>query len=414
MLRRFKFSNFRCYVDEIVFDMTAMPLKEHKETIIEKNGVGILPVAAVYGANASGKSSFFMAMNKMSSVIVDRFLAQKSNADIRNRVFTTPFMFDKSIEDTPSSFEASIIIGAYEYRYGFSCSKQAILTEYLYKTKVSKNATIEKMIFSRDSKNIKYGKISKKQFGELDYCFSMSTDKTLLLTDIGMRDKDKELSEIFHWFLLNGLSWRMSNDMLYESNFCESFVGNMLHQDEIQNSKLYKQYKSFINEVDPSINDIKLVKENDSDGTEFYIAKTVHKYNGQTHMVRLSTESEGTRKLMYVSLILLRALELGECLFLDELDAKMHPLILQRIINMFSDKETNPNGAQLVFSAHNIINFNSDDLRRDEIWLVEKQNHKSRLYSLASCEDGAVRSDLNFSKCYLSGRFGGVPFRDKA
>ena len=142
MLRKFKFSNYRCYADEVVFDMTAMPLKEHNETVIEKNGVGILPVAAIYGANASGKSSFFMAILKMSSVIVDRYLAQKSNADLRNRVFTTPFMFDKLIENTPTSFEATIIFDAYEYRYGFSCDKQTIFKEYLYKKKISKSTTI--------------------------------------------------------------------------------------------------------------------------------------------------------------------------------------------------------------------------------------------------------------------------------
>ena len=413
MLRKFKFSNFRCYADEVVFDMTAMTLKEHNDTVIEKNGVGILPVAAIYGANASGKSSFFMAMLIMSSVIVDRYLAQNSGVDVKNRVFTTPFMFDKSIENAPTLFETTIIIDSYEYRYGFSCNKQAIFTEYLYKKKISKNTTVEKTIFYRDNKNISYGKISKKQQDELNYCFSMSTDKTLLLTDIGMRNKDEEIGNIFDWFLFNGLSLRISSDTFFTNNYCERLVGDMLYEYEKQLPDLYRKYKSFINEVDPSIDDMEFIEEKDPDGTEYHIARTVHIYNGKKYTVKLSAESEGTQKIMYVSLILFRALEMGGSLFIDELDSKMHPLILQRIIRMFTSKSTNLNGAQLIFSAHNLINFNSDDLRRDEIWLTEKKNHKSRMFLLASCEEGNVRSDLNFSKCYLSGRFGGVPFKDK-
>ena len=407
MLRKFKFSNYRCYADEVVFDLTAMPLKEHKETLIETNGVGILPVAAFYGANASGKSTFFMAMDRMSSIIVDRYIAANRNDDIKSRMFTSPFMFDKALEEKETLFEATIIIDTYEYRYGFTCDKQTILSEYLFKRKVSKNKTAEKKIYIRNGKALEYGDINKKQRNEVEYCFSMSSEKSLLLTDIGMREKDPELTAVFEWFLDNGASLPMASSAFSESSLCESFVGNMIHKRE---SNFCEQYKKFINEIDPSISNVISVEETNSDGNKYYIARTVHEYNGGSFHVRLSAESEGTRKIMIFSLFLLDALECGVCLFLDELDAKMHPLILRRIISMFTDKKTNPNGAQLIFSAHNLVNFNSEDLRRDEIWIVEKTNQKSRIFSLGSCEEGKVRSDLNFSKCYLDGRFGGVPF----
>lgn len=407
MLRKFKFSNYRCYADEVVFDLTAMPLKEHKDTLIETNGVGILPVAAFYGANASGKSTFFMAMNRMSSIIVDRYLAQIGNADIKSRVFTSPFMFDKAMDEKETLFEVTIIIDAYEYRYGFTCNKQTILSEYLFKRKVSKNKTIEKMIFSRDCETLDYGAIGKKQFDELNYCFSMRSDKSLMLTDIGMRDKDAELTAIFEWFLINSSLWQLVNANISETDI-EVFVGNMLNNRK--ETEYCKRYKDLIHEIDPSIDDVITIEETDSDGGKYYIARTEHKHNGEVFNVRLNAESEGTKKLMFISFILLDALDTGFCLLFDELDAKIHPLILRRIINMFTDKEINKNGAQLVFSAHNLVNFNSEDLRRDEIWLVEKTNHKSKIKSLASLDEGKVRSDLNFSKCYLDGRFGGVPF----
>lgn len=412
MLHKFRFSNYRCYADEVVFDLTAMPLKEHKDTLNEINGVGILPVAAFYGANASGKSTFFMAMNRMSSIIVDRYLAQKQNADIKSRVFTSPFMFDKALEDKETLFEATVMIDSYEYRYGFTCNKQTIISEFLFKKKISKNKTIEKNIFFRNSDSLTCGIINKKQQAELEYCFSMSSEKSLMLTDVGMREKDDELSNVFSWFLLNGSSLPMDSSAFCESSFCESFIGNMLNGYD--GKRFAKNYKKFIHEIDPSISDIIPTEETDPDGDKYYIAKTLHKYNGQEFTVRISAESEGTKKIMFVSFILFRALEEGLCLFLDELDAKIHPLILQRIIKMFTSKETNPRGAQLVFSAHNLVNFNADDLRRDEIWIVEKTDQKSRIFSLGSCEDGIVRSDLNFSKCYLDGRFGGVPFQKGA
>lgn len=408
MLRKFRFSNYRCYADEVVFDLTATPLKEHKESLIEENGVCFLPVAAFYGANASGKSTFFMAMSRMNSIIIDRYLAQKRNADVKSRVFTAPFMFDKALEEKETLFEVTMIIGVYEYRYGFTCNKQAILSEYLFKKKVSKNKTVEKEIFFRNGNDIDYGDISQKQHDELEYCFSMASDKSLMLTDIGMREKDPELKEVFDWFIVNGSSFPMASSAFSESSFCESFVGDMLHNRE---TPFCEHYKKFINEIDPSIADIECVEETDSDGDKYYVAKTVHEYNGKRFPIRLSVESEGTRKIMICSLFLLDALECGICLFLDELDAKMHPLILRRIIGMFTDKKINKNGAQLIFSAHNLINFNSDDLRRDEIWLVEKEEHKSRIFPLASSEDGKARFDLNFGKCYLDGRFGGVPFK---
>lgn len=412
MLHKFRFSNYRCYADEVEFDLTAMPLKEHKDTLIEINGMGILPVAAFYGANASGKSTFFMAMNRMSSIIVDRYIAQKQNADIKSRVFTSPFMFSKALEEKETLFETTIIIDAYEYRYGFTCDKQTILSEYLFKRKVSKNKTLEKLIYSRDKNGLDCGTIGKNQQAELNYCFSMSSNQSLMLTDIGMRKKDSELSKVFAWFLLNGTSLPMDSSPFSDSSFCESFIGDMLNG--YSGNDFSTHYKDFIHEIDPSIADIITTEETDSNGDKYYIARTLHKYNNKKFKVRLSAESEGTKKIMLVSFFLFKALEEGICLFFDELDAKVHPLILRRIIEMFTDKDTNPNGAQLVFSAHNLVNFNSDDLRRDEIWLVQKTNHKSKINSLASLDGGKARSDLNFSKCYLDGRFGGVPFQNGA
>lgn len=412
MLLQFKFSNFRCFAEEVVFDMTATSIKEHKYSLIEKNGVNILPVAAIYGANASGKSSFFMAMERMRSVIVDRFLAQESSSENKIRPFTNSFLFDDDIRKSSSNYEVSLLIDNYEYRYGFSCTNDKILTEYLYKKKFSKNKTIEKMLFERNDGLVIPGNVNQNMKNEIDYCASMVTDKILLLTDIGLRDKNDELSSIFLWFFqMDVLSNKTQEIMSLNTNFDE-FIGEML-ADEKLSSDIKEQFTRLINEVDPSISDIVVKHKVNSEGNVINVAKTKHIYNNKPIILPFSTESEGTNKFIFLAFVLLLSINNGTLCFIDELDSKLHPLILRKIVQMFTNKETNPKGAQLIFSAHNIINLDSSDLRRDEIWFTEKDDHKSTMYSLVDFEDeyGSIRSDLSYGKHYLFGRFGAVPFQ---
>jgi len=393
--------------------MCATPIKEHKESLIENNGVSILPVAAIYGANASGKSSFFMAMQRMLSIIIDRYIAQERKVESKPYAFSNPFMFDEELASAPTNYEVTILINSFAYRYGFTCTKDTILNEYLYKRKFSKNPTIEKLIFNREGDKLNLGDNKKKLQAEIEYCHSMATNKILLLTDIGLRKKEEELYGIFMWFLLSDVYLNLSQEAITISRICEQFVGDMLERNK--DAAYIKQYVSFIQEIDPSICDIICSHEMDSEGNNIPIAKTVHEYNGKKTSVRLSVESDGTNKLLLISLVLINVLNAGLTIFFDEFDSKIHPLILRRIVQMFTSKETNPNGAQLIFSAHNIINLDSSDLRRDEIWFVEKSNQKSTICSLANLDlpESNVRSDLNYGKNYLSGRFGAVPFKKK-
>lgn len=411
MLLRFKFSNYRCYAQNVEFDMVAKSIKEHKESLIDNNGVNILPVAAVYGANASGKSSFFMAFQRMRSVIVDRFIAREHNSEMKPLAFNSPFMFDKNLVNSPSSYEVSVAIGINEYRYGFTCTKDTILEEHLYKKRFSKKKTIEKKVFLREGKKISSDKNNKKTQEEIDYCFSMATEKILLLSDIGLRGKEAEICSVFLWFLTSEVVMNYEQDSFFTSRVCERFVGEVLSRKE--SDEVTERWISFIKEIDPSISDIKTFTETDSEGNNVSVAKTIHYYNGEEFPVRLNVESDGTNKILFISLLLFITLANGGAIFVDELDSKMHPLVLRKIVQMFADRDVNTKGAQLIFSAHNIINLDSSDLRRDEIWFVEKDNHKSSLRSLINIDidDKNVRSDMNYGKNYLLGRFVAVPFK---
>ena len=117
--------------------------------------------------------------------------------------------------------------------------------------------------------------------------------------------------------------------------------------------------------------------------------------------------------MIYLAWYLLYALLYGGTLFIDELDSKLHPLLLRYIVKLFKNKDINKTGGQLIFSSHNLICLDSSDLRRDEIWFIEKQNQKSTMFSLYDFKEESIRKDLDFGKHYLSGRFGAIPFNEE-
>jgi len=425
MLLQFKFSNYRCFADETIFNMAAAPIKDHKDSLREENGVYVLPVSGLYGANASGKSSFFMAFNRMRTIIVDRFISDSNNISSKESIFTTPFLFTgdpKNSKDAllnPTKFEATFSIESTAYRYGFECTQNKIISEWLYKQKISKNATNENLIYevNATSNTPNIGKVNKDLKLEIEHCYSMRSDTSLLLSDFGNRKKIKDFMGIFLWFLGSEI---LLNDIL--EGMCrqgyEQFIGYIMEENQewyrLTKNTVKDEISELIHEIDPCISAVNQYKDTDENGRPKYRLKAVHEINNTSYEIAFNAESDGTKKYLFLISVILNSLFNGTCLFVDEIDAKLHPLILRKIVQMYKNKEINKNNAQLIFSAHNIINLDSSDLRRDEIWFVEKNNQKSTMYSLYDFddEDGTVRSDLDFGKHYLSGRFGAIPFQD--
>ena len=129
---------------------------------------------------------------------------------------------------------------------------------------------------------------------------------------------------------------------------------------------------------------------------------------GQTRFRADRYESNGTNKIISLSGPLFDTLLHGNVLFVDELDAKLHPMLTRAIVRLFMDKETNPKGAQLVFTTHDTHLLDKDYLRRDQVWFTEKDaTEASDLYSLLEFKE---RNDRNFAKNYIEGRYGAIPF----
>ena len=411
MLLQFYFSNYRSFEGEGILDMRASGSNELSSHIRNTLNEKVLPVTAIYGANASGKSSVFEAFQFMALCILESLSFSDDNKKNPYKLKVDSFKFSDS-RDKPSEFEINYIDkkGKKElyYNYGFKIDNSGILEEYLAsntKTGVKRNEEYT-YIFKRERSQKLYLDSSIEKFRE-NLEISLK-DKTLLVS-LGAKLNINEFIRVRTWFI-NAEVINFSNSLY------GVFLENTLPDNIIESEEVRKNLVSFINSFDDSIIDIEVEKisaidESDSDN---YRVFTVHKSDKETSVAKISMneESSGTKKMFSLYQTLLDVLEKGGVFFADELDIKLHPLLMRNILLTFTDKEKNPNNAQLIFTTHNTIYMDMDLLRRDEIWFVEKDNGVSNLYSLDDItnEKGEkVRKDSNYEKHYLLGNYGAIP-----
>ena len=411
MLLQFYFSNYRSFEGEGILDMRASGSNELSSHIRNNLNEKVLPITAIYGANASGKSSVFEAFQFMALCVLESLSFSDDNKKNPYKLKVDSFKFSDS-RDKPSEFEINYIDkkGKKElyYNYGFKIDNSGILEEYLAsntKTGVKRNEEYT-YIFKRERSQKLYLDSSIEKFRE-NLEISLK-DKTLLVS-LGAKLNINEFIRVRTWFI-NAEVINFSNSLY------GVFLENTLPDNIIESEEVRKNLVSFINSFDDSIIDIEVEKisaidESDSDN---YRVFTVHKSDKGTSTARISMneESSGTKKMFSLYQTLLDVLEKGGVFFADELDIKLHPLLMRNILLTFTDKEKNPNNAQLIFTTHNTIYMDMDLLRRDEIWFVEKDNGVSNLYSLDDItnEKGEkVRKDSNYEKHYLLGNYGAIP-----
>ena len=411
MLLQFYFSNYRSFEGEGILDMRASGSNELSSHIRNTLNEKVLPVTAIYGANASGKSSVFEAFQFMALCVLESLSFSDDDKKNPYKLKVDSFKFSKSREK-PSEFEINYIDkkGKKElyYNYGFKIDNSGILEEYLTsntKTGVKRNEDYT-YIFKREKNQKLYLDSSIEKFREN---LEISLKEKTLLVSLGAKLNIDEFIRVRTWFINTEV-------INFSNSLYGAFLENILPNNIIESEEVRKNLVSFINSFDDSIIDIEVEKisaidENDKDN---YRVFTIHKSDKGTSTARISMneESSGTKKMFSLYQTLLDVLEKGGVFFADELDIKLHPLLMRNILLTFTDKEKNPNNAQLIFTTHNTIYMDMDLLRRDEIWFVEKDNGVSNLYSLDDItnEKGEkVRKDSNYEKHYLLGNYGAIP-----
>jgi len=411
MLLQFCFSNYRSFEGEGILDMRASGSNELSSHVRNNLNERVLPVTAIYGANASGKSSVFEAFQFMALCVLESLSFSDDDKKNPYKLKVDSFKFSKSREK-PSEFEINYIDkkGKKElyYNYGFKIDNSGILEEYLTsntKTGVKRNEDYT-YIFKREKNQKLYLDSSIEKFREN---LEISLKEKTLLVSLGAKLNIDEFIRVRTWFINTEV-------INFSNSLYGAFLENILPNNIIESEEVRKNLVSFINSFDDSIIDIEVEKisaidENDKDN---YRVFTIHKSDKGTSTTRISMneESSGTKKMFSLYQTLLDVLRKGGVFFADELDIKLHPLLMRNILLTFTDKEKNPNNAQLIFTTHNTIYMDMDLLRRDEIWFVEKNNGVSNLYSLDDItnEKGEkVRKDSNYEKHYLLGNYGAIP-----
>ena len=411
MLLQFYFSNYRSFEGEGILDMRASGSNELSSHIRNTLNEKVLPVTAIYGANASGKSSVFEAFQFMALCVLESLSFSDDNKKNPYKLKVDSFKFSESREK-PSEFEINYIDkkGKKElyYNYGFKIDNSGILEEYLAfntKTGVKRNEDYT-YIFKRERNQKLYLDSSIEKFREN---LEISLKEKTLLVSLGAKLNIDEFIRVRTWFINTEV-------INFSNSLYGAFLENILPNNIIESEEVRKNLVSFINSFDDSIIDIEVEKisaidENDKDN---YRVFTIHKSDKGTSTARISMneESSGTKKMFSLYQTLLDVLEKGGVFFADELDIKLHPLLMRNILLTFTDKEKNSKNAQLIFTTHNTIYMDMDLLRRDEIWFVEKNNGVSNLYSLDDItnEKGEkVRKDSNYEKHYLLGNYGAIP-----
>jgi len=403
MLIRFSFKNFKSFKEENLLDMEATSLKEHEYNIAKINNMHLLKVIAIYGANASGKTNVLQAFDYMKKRIL------VSDDSKKNSLMDEENVFSFMINNQGVSLEVEICAKNNKiYKYGFEVLKDTIVSEWLFEKRINKFY----IIFEREKNNVTMKANNKiLELANID-------ERTLFLNLYSKIDKDNEdFNNVYEWFV-------NTNYLDLGNPRFEDFINNRISLKIVSDEKYKKELLRFIKTFDSGIEGIKTTPssiEEVQNTNRVIKIELIHRgENNSLRALPLDLESNGTRKMFHLFDFFMEALKNGMVLFIDELDAKLHPLLTRYIINLFHNSETNIGNGQLIYSTHDTVNLNKDTFRRDEIWFTEKNRDGiSELYALSDYmleedEKGKktskkVRNDATYNKDYLTGRYGAIP-----
>lgn len=412
MLLQFNFKNFKSFKDDTTLDLTATKISEFNNHVISIANERVLPVAAIFGANASGKSNVQEAFRYMAMYVINSldYGNESDSKKKKSRFFRpTPFLFDSKSKTEESSFEIYFIDseenGGKTYNYGFTVDGTGVREEWLnYKAKTARGNY--KRIFYRNGEEYDFSGIPVKSQENL----KIALEKETLIVSLGAKLKIAKLKFIRDWFINNDFA---DFGRPIENFFLSQLIPEGFADNEMVRKKVVDYFASF----DPSIIgfNVEVLKSDNDDEDEHLKIDAIHKMidSEQTTSIPLQHESAGTLKMFALYPMLEDVLSTGGVLFVDELNARLHPLLVRAFIITFLNPEINTKNAQLIFTSHDSWQLNGNILRRDEIWFAEKDlNGISNLYSLADFadEDGVkIRKDENYEKNYLLGKYGAIP-----
>lgn len=417
MIEEFSFGNFWSFKEIQTLNMTAAKIKSKNPELDDinifpiKNDLRLLKAKAIYGANASGKSNIIKALVSFIRIIRDS-VKEENILDLIDS-----FQLSTETEREPSFFQLVFRMGKIRYRYGFEADDTSIKSEWLFSTPYKREQPLfireDNLLIEVNQTHFEEGVLYQKLFkNSQDPIF---TDTSLFLTHLSATGFGKLSKQIIKTIssisIISGLGHRGMYGMA---------------GDSLSDAVKKKFILNFLNKADIGIDDLDTVEisnENIPDDAEDEVKEDLKKrkiivsrrtkYNaelkaeGKSDFSFSMQESEGTKKMFELSPFIYRSIKEGTPLIIDEFDARFHPLLTKKIVELYNSIENKK--AQLIITTHDTHLLSPDLLRRDQIDFVEKDKYgASHLYTLVEIK--GVRNDASFEKDYIQGKYGAIPF----
>jgi AAA15 family ATPase/GTPase len=395
MLIEFRIGNFRSFDEPQTLSLVASSDTKHPDNCIPFGRLQLLKSAALYGANASGKSNLIKAIDFMWRIVLQSATAMNVGDEIR----VVPFQLNPDSRGKASFFEAAFVVDEVRYHYGFTVTSKRVQDEWLIAYPKGRAQHLLERRFDVETEQTTWafrGELHKE--GTL--LRERTRDNGLVLSR-GAELNVAPLTTVFLWFRQQMLVLDLSTPPALLIN--QTAV--RLKEDAAFRERILR----FIRHADLGISGLEV-----SEGNHKYALHTIQSVHQSLggEVVRFNfqeAESNGTQRFFALAGLWLEALDRGGLLVVDELDCSMHPSLTRKLVELFQTRDANPHGAQLVFSTHNSTLLDLELFRRDQIWIVEKDRAgASRLSSLYDFEE-RPRNNEALQRRYLAGHYGGVP-----
>lgn len=416
MLIEFSVSNYRSFKKKVTFSMVAANIVAKDKHLDEANVFAVddelelLKSAAIYGANASGKSNLGKALSFMKWFMVNSSKETQST----EKIGVERFRLSTETEDKPSLFEIVFLIDKKKYRYGFEVNRDRVISEWLFYVPKQR----ETKLFERNNHDFIVSKTYKANG------IQEKTRDNALFLSVSAQFNVKIAEQILAWLtnklkIISGL--RDDNHLIDTVQQCLAEDNNkeeilrLIRKLDLGIDGVEVQQREITSDILPDIFPDELKKFLVKSGGSATSIGTLHqKFDSNGHHTSMELfsleeqESEGTKKVFALGGPLFDTLSNGKVLVIDEFDARLHPLINRAIVDLFNSTDTNPNNAQFIFMTHDTNLLSNKIFRRDQIWFTEKNRQGATdLYSLAEYN---IPNDASFESDYIKGKYGAIPY----
>jgi hypothetical protein len=424
MLLTFRAANARSFRDELEFSLLATRLADRAAArrISWREGgkpIAVLPVAGIFGANGSGKTNVLRAMADMRMYVVGSFRQGSPTGGIPNQ----PFRLDPEFERAPSSYEVDLVLDGVRHHYGFRIDASRVLEEWAFHSPRGRPT----LLFRRDRDEVELGSKERAKGRAVQALLRPNA----LFLSTGAAANHPLLLSLYRWFQQN-LLLAQADSRPYRQALTTSLLEHEGRRDQVLALLRAADLGitgATVRELDAKMKErvqqaLRILTgedggaENSEPTFEFADFEVRLKHRGASGEVELHPTDESLGTSVWFGLVgpVVEALSDGSVLLADELDASLHPGLVEQLIRLFQEPETNPKRAQLVFNSHDVtvLGDASNDrlVGRDQIWFTEKgEDGCTRLYSLTDLDP---RRDEAIGRRYLAGRYGGTPILSAA